>query len=108
MNHSRKAFVRELKSGEKYTRLLVPGEQSVSLKSGVVTLGPGDSVGGHSTGSREEVLVILHGQARIAIGGRDALDARGDMLVYIPEHTEHNVTNDGPETLRYIFIVSPV
>ena len=108
MKKEREPFVRALTSTARYTRLLIPGEQAVCLKSGLVVLQPREAVGEHSTDSREEVLVILQGKAGIALNGDKALEAGAGTLVYIPEHTVHNVTNRGSGILRYIFIVTPV
>lgn len=107
-NRTPTAFVRSLASAQGYTRLLIPQENAASLKSGLVNLAPGEAIGSHSTEAREEVLVILEGKAGVACGESQELEAAAPAMVYIPEHTVHDVANRGQGPLRYIFIVAPV
>jgi len=93
--------------GEEYQRLLVPGKDTINIKSGCVTLGASSSVGEHNTDEREEVLFILAGEAEILCDGRSIKAGEGEMF-YIPPRTRHDVKNVGNGLLRYIFLVVPV
>jgi mannose-6-phosphate isomerase-like protein (cupin superfamily) len=81
--------------------------QTAGLRSGYVRLKPGESVGWHSTGQNEEVLVILHGRGEAKIQGAVSMPIAAHMLSYIPPVTRHNVTNTGTDLLEYVYIVAP-
>jgi len=98
----------KLEGQDRYQRLLGGVPDTKGMKSGNMTLNPGESVGEHSTGSKEEAIIILKGKAEISISGRDPLTAEESSLVYIPPETEHDVKNVGMEVLRYVYVVSPV
>ena len=91
---------------EKYTRLLKDGVDTVRMKSGYVVLQPGESVGEHSTEGKEEILVVLEGEAALTIEKKPAVKVPRQYVIYIPPQTLHNVENAGCEVLRYLFIVS--
>jgi mannose-6-phosphate isomerase-like protein (cupin superfamily) len=80
--------------------------QTVSMRSGVVTLEPEGSVGLHSTENYEELIIILEGQATILVKGRTPVMAESGNAFYCPPDTEHDVFNSGTEPLRYIYIVA--
>jgi mannose-6-phosphate isomerase-like protein (cupin superfamily) len=77
------------------------------MRGGSVKLKPGASVGWHSTNANEEALVILHGSGVANIEGKSDVPLHEKMLAYIPPSTRHNVTNNGTETLEYVWIVAP-
>jgi len=81
--------------------------QTAGMRSGFVRLGPGKSVGWHTTGKNEEALVVLHGQGKALIDGQPGLPFVAPALVYIPPATRHNVTNTGKEALEYEYVVAP-
>jgi mannose-6-phosphate isomerase-like protein (cupin superfamily) len=89
----------------KYTELLKP-PRTVTMRSGLVRLNPGEDVGLHSTNKNEEMLVILEGQGEVELEGHTPLKVSGGQVAYVPPMTKHNVHNKGPLTLKYIFIVS--
>ena len=97
----------KLEGEGKYQRLLGGEPQTRGLKSGSVTLKPGESVGEHSTTGREEAIIILEGEAEITCGGEKVTAGR-ETLVYIPPETPHDVRNPGARPLRYVYVVSPV
>ena len=90
-----------------YQRLLVPEKDALKMKSGCVTLNPGEAVGAHSTEFKEEAILVLRGEAEISCG-KDTLKAREREMVYMPPKTEHNVKNIGQDILQYVFIVVPI
>lgn len=83
-------------------------DQTVAMKSGLIRLPPGESVGEHSTEDHEEQLVILDGVGSVTAVGMGSCDIQAGQFVYIPPHTRHNVTADPNHTLRYVFIVCRV
>ncbi len=80
--------------------------ESVSMRSGLVLLNPGESVGTHNTNNFEEIVIVLEGNGEAQIKGHDpSVISRGDAI-YIPPETEHNMVNAGKEILRYIYVVA--
>jgi mannose-6-phosphate isomerase-like protein (cupin superfamily) len=92
---------------EKYQVLLKERTETLGIRAGCVVLKPGESIGKHSTKSKEEILVILKGRAEASCGGNPPLTAEENYIIYIPPHTTHNVKNIGSGLLRYIYITSP-
>lgn len=100
-------FKTPLKEKRGFQRLLKGLPQTSGMKSGQVILAPGEEVGWHDTGGREEALLILEGTASV-YRLRSVIKAGALSMVYIPAHTPHNVRNRGRSRLRYVYIVSPV
>jgi quercetin dioxygenase-like cupin family protein len=88
--------------------LLKGAPQTRGMRGGSVRLKPGESVGWHSTGEQEEVLVVLHGRGAANIEGQTDVPVHEKMLGYIPPETKHNVTNTGTEILEYVWVVAPI
>jgi mannose-6-phosphate isomerase-like protein (cupin superfamily) len=89
----------------KYMELLKP-PRTITMRSGLVRLNPGEDVGLHSTNKNEEMLVILEGQGEVELEGHTPLKISGGQVAYVPPETRHNVHNTGSVPLKYIFIVS--
>ena len=89
-----------------YVMLLAGPPETASIKSGLVTLAPGASIGVHNTKGNEEMLVPLEGEGELRIAGRAPIAIRPGLITYAPAHTEHDVVNTGTARLRYIFIVA--
>jgi quercetin dioxygenase-like cupin family protein len=99
----------ELDPGDSpYQELLTGPPETASLRSGLVTLAPGTSVGKHNTENFEEMLMPLEGEGELRLPGRPAVRIRPGVIAYAPVHTEHDVVNTGTKRLRYIFIVAEV
>ncbi len=77
---------------------------SKKLRAGVVVLRPSQSIGRHTTGEHEELIVVLAGSARVRAGAK-VVNLKSGTAVFIPGKTWHNVTNYGTSTLRYVYIV---
>ncbi len=90
-----------------YCTLLQGAPQTAGMRSGLVRLKAGESIGEHTTGKNEESLVILHGQGEAHIEGHPALPFNAPAIVYIPSGSKHNVTNTGAELLEYVYVVAP-
>ena len=88
--------------------LLKGAPQTNGMRGGAVKLKPGESVGWHSTGEQEEVLVILHGTGAANIEGQADVPVHEKMLAYIPPRTKHNVTNTGTEIIEYVWVAAPI
>ena len=97
-----------LPTGESAYFPILDTPRTVNMKSGLVTLEPGQSVGEHSTGQHEETLVILDGMGEVEAEGIARQKIVRDQVVYIPPETKHNVSNIGSNALRYIFVVSRI
>jgi mannose-6-phosphate isomerase-like protein (cupin superfamily) len=87
--------------------LLTGVPQTAGMRSGDVRLKPGETVGEHSTGRREESLVILAGSGEVRIEGQPAQPFAAPATVYIPPATRHNVANTGSGVLEYVYVVAP-
>jgi mannose-6-phosphate isomerase-like protein (cupin superfamily) len=93
-------------SGKDFQPLLSGPPETVTMKSGLVTLSPGKSVGKHSTGQHEEMLVILAGSGGMIFKDGSAMQIAANQALYCPPNTEHDVKNTGTGTLRYVYIVA--
>ncbi|MFZ2385517.1 MAG: cupin domain-containing protein [Candidatus Omnitrophota bacterium] len=103
-----KAFKVVLKEKKGFQRLLKGLPRTSGMKSGQMILASGEDVGEHDTGGREEILIVLEGEATVLSGSRGRIIAASYSIVYIPAHTAHNVLNLSKSRLRYIYVVSPV
>ena len=88
----------------KYKSIVKPPVSQV-LKSGRVTLAPGESVGEHVTENKEEVLVILLGTAEVMVKDKPIPLQQGATF-FIQEGTKHDVKNIGESKLEYVYIVA--
>lgn len=93
-------------AGKDYLQVLAGPPESVTMKSGLVVLTHGKSVGKHTTGRHEELLVILEGKGEMTFGDGSKLPVEAGHALYCPPETEHNVTNTGASILRYVYIVA--
>jgi mannose-6-phosphate isomerase-like protein (cupin superfamily) len=89
-------------AGKDYLQVVGGPPESVTMKSGLVALAHGKSVGKHSTGQHEELLVILEGKGEMVFGDGSKLPVEAGHALYCPPETEHNVTNTGTDPLRYV------
>lgn len=80
---------------------------TTGMRSGYVRLQPGETVGWHTTGKNEEVLVVLQGEGEAMIEGQSGQPFQARALVYIPPAARHNVKNTGKELLEYVYVVAP-
>ncbi len=101
-----KPFRIVLKSKKRFLRLLGEKGRGIALRSGLVTLKPGETIGTHITENKEEVILILEGTARVLYGKNHSLVARRQSFIYIPPNTRHDVKNIGKGILRYIYLTS--
>jgi mannose-6-phosphate isomerase-like protein (cupin superfamily) len=96
-----------LEPGDQAYLLLLHGPpETKSMRSGLVTLAPGKSIGVHNTLQNEEVLIPLAGSGELRIAGEQPVSLRPGLITYAPPHTQHDVVNTGSTPLRYIFIVA--
>lgn len=93
-------------SGRDISPVLTGPPESVKMKSGLVVLAPGKSVGKHSTQQNEELLVVFEGHGEMTFYDGSKLPVKANSAVYCPPETEHNVTNTGTGLLRYVHVVS--
>lgn len=106
---SREVKVVSLDPGDSsYFWLLKGDPDTKSLRSGLVTLAPGKSIGAYNSGTNEEMLVPLEGQGEIRFPDHSPVAIKPGLIAYAPAHTEHDVANTGSTRLRYIFITAKV
>jgi len=106
MNEPRARYVHLDSQGQEYVRILSGPPESVTMRSGLVVLAPGQSVGEHNTENFEELIIVLQGEALAQIKGQKAIGIREGIAVYIPPKTDHNIQNMGDSILRYIYVVA--
>lgn len=92
--------------GKEYVRLLGGPPESITMRSGAVTLQPGKTVGKHNTESYEELIIVLEGEGSMVLSGSKQLEMRVGTVLYCPPDTEHDVKNTGSTPLRYIYVVA--
>lgn len=102
----RAGFVRSLPEVQEPTRLLGK-EDTVSMRSGLVILQPGQDCGWHSTENYEELIICLEGSGELASEGAARRPLAAGQYAYNPPQTRHNVFNTGTAAMRYIYVVSP-
>ena len=78
--------------------------ESRYIKSCRVVLKQGESVGEHITESREEIIVIIKGEAKLIMNGKSVILKSGDVQ-YIQEGVSHNIINNSENILEYVYVV---
>lgn len=106
--HKRVPFIINLPTEDPAHFEILNSSQSVTTRSGLVTLQPGEDVGVHSTKKNEELILVLEGYAEIEAEKLDRQRITTNNAVYIPPFTKHNVFNIGSKLLRYIYVVTSV
>lgn len=102
-------FVMQLTVGTDGRRSVLGGPpQTAGMRSGVVVLHPGASVGRHSTGAGEEIIVLLEGRGEVRVAGVPPLAVEAGTAAYVPPRRSHDVVNTGERQLRYVYVVAPV
>ncbi len=103
-----KPILVELTQTQRFQRLLPGIPATAGMKSGYVTLKPGESVGEHKTEAKEEAIIILEGEAEVYGEGKILFTVQGPNFIYIPPETNHDIKNSGDKPLRYVYVVAPV
>ena len=80
--------------------------KAVTMRSGLVTLQPGQEVGSHNTENYEELIIVLEGSGEVETEGIGRRPIAQGQVAYNPPHTQHNVINTGSALMRYIYIVA--
>jgi quercetin dioxygenase-like cupin family protein len=106
MNTPAAKVIRLDAEGKDYLPLLSGPPESVSMRSGLVVLAPGTSVGRHTTALNEEILVVLEGEGEFRITEGPILPVAGGSALYCPPRREHDVVNTGTGELRYVYVVA--
>ncbi|MDP2830729.1 MAG: cupin domain-containing protein [Candidatus Omnitrophota bacterium] len=103
-----KVFCTQLKSRQRFLRLFGESTKPYGLASGFVTLKSKESIGLHNTQNKEEVLIILQGQAEVSYGKHSRIKVKKGFFVYIPPKTDHDLKNIGKTTLKYVYITAKI
>jgi quercetin dioxygenase-like cupin family protein len=80
--------------------------KAVTMRSGFVTLKPGQEVGSHNTDNYEELIVMLEGSGEVETQGVGRRPIAKGQAAYNPPYTQHNVINNGSAPMKYIYIVA--
>lgn len=97
-----------LADGPDKRNLLGAFTKTAGIRSGQVSLKPGESVGEHNTGDREEVIVVFQGTAEVSKDKKALFTVTQNEICYMPPYSGHNVKNSGDKELKYIYIVAPI
>jgi len=100
-------ILRLSQNGSNKVTAILDSTKSVQMRSGFVTLRPGEDVGSHNTGEHEELLIILSGKGKAEIGGFGKKEIEKGMAVYVPPNNQHDIFCSGSYPLQYIYIVAP-
>jgi len=100
-----RSFIKTLDSARKFKRLFGNSRKKKGLCSGFVTLKRGKSVGIHSTGKKEEIIIVLEGKAQVSIAGKHFI-LKDRTMLYIPPNTLHNVKNIDTRSLKYLYVTA--
>ena len=104
---AKEVLIVDIDDSPEYQRLLEFPGQTHGLKASKVHLAGGKSVGQHTTGKNEEILIFLSGRGRCLIGSEQkAFEVSAGRIAYIPPDTIHDIENTGCEPLIYIFAVT--
>jgi quercetin dioxygenase-like cupin family protein len=104
--HGKVPFVKSLPADSKSHFEILTKAEALVLRSGMVTLKPGDNVGSHNTEDYEECIIVLEGSGEIEVEGLGRQKITARQAAYNPPHTQHNVYNTGDHVMRYIYIVA--
>lgn len=78
------------------------------LKGRSMRLKPGEGVEWHTTGAREEVLIILGGSIRLDLmpprGPRASRTLSAGRCAFLPRRVRHRVVNRSRRVARYLYI----
>ena len=72
---------------EEFSPVLKGPPESITMRSGYVTLRPGESVGRHTTGVHEELLVVLAGTGEMHFPAHQSLQLISPCAAYCPPHS---------------------
>lgn len=84
---------------------LIKPPKSKALKAGRVKLLYGEEVGEHVTDKREELIIVLKGNATLQ-KQNETIKLKAGEIHYIKEGVKHNIRNDAKEELEYIYVLS--
>lgn len=98
-----------LDANQRYTRLFSTKDgNALSFRSGHVSLKENESIGEHSTGESEEILIVLEGNGVLRIKGFGDMKMERNTALYVPPHAIHDVKNRGEGILKYVFVTCPI
>jgi mannose-6-phosphate isomerase-like protein (cupin superfamily) len=74
----------------------------------VVTLRPGQGVDGHVHDGEDDSFLVVEGTLTLAVGEeRRSVEAGPGTYVLVPSGTRHELTNAGPDDVRFLNIHAP-
>jgi len=76
-----------------------------ALSSSCVRLGPGERVGEHVTAGKEELLLVLEGEATVLVGNTAKAIPAGHAA-YVGPDTRHDVANATTAPLMYVYVTA--
>jgi len=89
-----------------FQRILEGPPSTVRMKSGMVSLESGESVGVHNTDNKEELIIVLEGKGEMVFDDFNSVKLSIGENAYCPPFTEHNIINTNNKTLKYVYVVS--
>jgi|GEM_PF-2016375 len=75
------------------------------FRVGRIFLRPGEEIGQHKTENREEIIIVLRGEATLVKEGEKTFLKERDVH-FIGNGIVHNVKNESRKKLEYIYVVN--
>jgi len=102
-----KPFIMSLSENNTIQRIpVLTIENARKMTSGLVILERNEEVGEHNTNEKEELIIVLEGNATLEVEGSDFSEVETGSVAYIPTRTKHNVRNKSDSKLRYLYVVA--
>jgi len=106
-NNTLKAFVKELPADNNSYFKILGESETQTMRSGLVTLNSGESIGEHTTSGNEEMLIVISGKGEVDINKNESrFNIEKGKIAYVPPNTIHNVINKSKEDLKYIYVIA--
>jgi quercetin dioxygenase-like cupin family protein len=100
-------YVKKIFKNANAEMVLAEPPDSRGFHSGFVALQAGQDMHEHTTGTFEEILIVLEGQGEALFNGQQSVTLEDGVFLYIPPQTRHSVKNTGAGPMKYIYVAAP-
>lgn len=87
--------------------ILKSNTNSIKLQSGYVLLKSKEEVGLHDSKDYEEIIIVLEGEGKF-VSDQAELHFKKGNIIYCPPKTRHNIINESPKELKYIYVATKI
>jgi mannose-6-phosphate isomerase-like protein (cupin superfamily) len=81
-------------------------QRTARSQAAVMTIEPGGDAGPEEEHGGDQIIYIVEGEARVRVQEREYKAGPG-MLLTIPAHTRHYVTNPGTTPVFFLMVYAP-